>query len=105
MSVVKFSGLGRDLTNQRMFDLIDRARHGRLQVATDITIEYVHVIDAISRHQRYEIAHHHQRLMVLLKQYDTHLRKTRARVRHYDLPAYQPGERRPTSALDALLAE
>jgi hypothetical protein len=86
------------LSDQRVMDLIDRARHGRLPIAKDIIYEYTHFIVAVSHNRQYGAAQRAQKLKRLLEQYDQHLRKTRARVRRYDLPFMSlSGEQRPTS--------
>jgi hypothetical protein len=70
------------LTDQRAADLIERACHGRLPVTEEICHEWFLLIAAIRRREHYEIAQRGQKLNALLEQYDRHLRRTRARVRH-----------------------
>jgi hypothetical protein len=68
------------LTDQRAADVLDRACHGRLPVAKELSHEFFLLIAAIRRRDRYEIAQRGQKLNALLEQYDRHLRRTRARV-------------------------
>jgi hypothetical protein len=88
MTVVRFPHKHPTLTDQRVADLLARARHGRLPIAKDILYEFIHLLTAANVMglpwrvaNRYETAQRVQKLNTLLEQYDRHLRKTRARVR------------------------
>lgn len=74
------------LTDERMSDLIERARFGRLPITKEIIHEYCHLIPAIVR-KKPEAQERSRRLIALLEEYDVHLRRTRARVRRIPPPA------------------
>jgi hypothetical protein len=63
------------LSDQRMFDLLERANHGRLRITLKIRFEYCQLIPAIVRHKP-EAQEGSQRLIALLEEYDAHLRRS-----------------------------